>query len=111
MLLGNHILASYLRMIDGFIYPNTPCTVHPGWNRESTYPTSHYKVPFIASSTTLQFPKHHLVVGLNANKRWIDQRHADPFCIGTWVIATKGRYKGDYGLVVEDEYSEIDLTK
>ncbi|KAE9385735.1 hypothetical protein BT96DRAFT_949629 [Gymnopus androsaceus JB14] len=63
MLLGNHILTSYLCMIDGFIYPNTPCTIHSGWNHESLYPATHYKVPFIADSTTLQFPKHQLVVG------------------------------------------------
>ncbi|KAE9387649.1 hypothetical protein BT96DRAFT_1004931 [Gymnopus androsaceus JB14] len=111
MLPGNHILASYLCMIDGFIYPNTPRTVHPGWNHESLYPAAHYKVPFIADSTTLQFPKHQLVVGLNVNKGWIHERHADPFQVGAWVMATRGRYKGDYGLVVEDDYGEIDSTE
>ncbi|KAE9385183.1 hypothetical protein BT96DRAFT_950019 [Gymnopus androsaceus JB14] len=100
MLPGNHILASYLRMIDGlYIRILLVPSILDG------------TVPFIADSTTLQFPKHQLVVGLNANKGWFHERHADPFRVGAWVMATRGRYKGDYGLVVEDDYGEIDSTE
>jgi len=111
MLPGNHVLASYLRTCDGFIYPNAPRVVHPGWTTESTYPRSHYEVPFIADSPTLQLPKHHLVVGLNAYKGWAHERSKDKFRIGTWVLATRGRYKGDCGLIVEDDYHELDSTE
>lgn len=110
MLPGNHVLASYLRTINGFIFPNTPCTAHSRWRSQSVYPAAHYEVPFITNSTTLQFPKHQLVVGLNANKCW-QQRHDDPIRISAWVRATKGHYKGDYGLVVEDDYGEIEATE
>ncbi|KAE9385543.1 hypothetical protein BT96DRAFT_1006936 [Gymnopus androsaceus JB14] len=105
------ILASYLRTCDGFIYPNAPCDVHPGWTTESIYPRSHYEVPFIANSPTLQLPKHHLVVGLNAYKGWLHKQRKDQFCIGTWVMATRGRYKGDCGLIVEDDYHELDSSE
>ncbi|KAE9387387.1 hypothetical protein BT96DRAFT_1005179 [Gymnopus androsaceus JB14] len=111
MLPGNHVLASYLRMIEGFIYPNTPRNIHPSLPPGSTHAPNYYIVPFIADSPTLQFPKHQLVVGLNANKGWTDARQKDPFRTGAWVIATRGRYKGDCGLVVEDDYGELDSTE
>ncbi|KAE9393138.1 hypothetical protein BT96DRAFT_944159 [Gymnopus androsaceus JB14] len=111
MLPGNHVLASYLRTCDGFIYPNAPRDVHPGWTTESIYPRSHYEVSFIANSPTLQLPKHHLVVGLNAYKGWLHEQRKDQFRIGTWVTATRGRYKGDCGLIVEDDYHELDSSE
>ncbi|KAE9383945.1 hypothetical protein BT96DRAFT_1008604 [Gymnopus androsaceus JB14] len=111
MLPGNHVLASYLRTCDGFIYPNAPRDVHPGWTTESIYPRSHYEVSFIANSPTLQLPKHHLVVGLNAYKGWLHEQCKDQFRIGTWVTATRGRYKGDCGLIVEDDYHELDSSE
>ncbi|KAE9389549.1 hypothetical protein BT96DRAFT_946764 [Gymnopus androsaceus JB14] len=90
MLPGNHVIASYLHTCDGFIYPNAPRDVHPA-------PLSNFRNIILWLASMLIKVGH-------------IERSKDKFRIGMWVLATRGRYKGDCGLIVEDDYHELDST-
>ncbi|KAJ3749796.1 hypothetical protein EV360DRAFT_89657, partial [Lentinula raphanica] len=107
MLPGNVPLALYLNLIPNLLYPrgkkisvthgtldNPPSTISQLWEEWDRF--------------HLGMPLHRLVDDLSGTEDSRQQFYANLFRLGTWVVSTKGLYRGDTGLVVYDTLEEID---
>ncbi|KAJ3712502.1 hypothetical protein C8R42DRAFT_728029 [Lentinula raphanica] len=107
MLPGNVPLALYLNLIPNLLYPrgkkisvthgtldNPPSTISQLWEEWDRF--------------RLGMPLHRLVDDLSGTEDSRQQFYANMFRPGTWVVSTKGLYRGDTGLVVYDTLEEID---
>jgi hypothetical protein len=108
MLARNTLLASYLRTVPGLVYMSSPKISFPNdqaWSRK------HDKVkkppPPTWSAPDATMPIYQTVTDIGFDPQ--DQMQTD-IRTGNWVIPTKGRYKGDIGLVVEDDYDAVDTS-
>lgn len=94
-MLHSHVSASsYFRTINGFVYPRQPVVVHP----------LNSDVPVASHDPYLLMPIHRRVVGLASLNEETHYRLRDHLNAGTWVSTAKGLYRGDTGLIMEDEY-------
>ncbi|KAJ3714476.1 hypothetical protein C8R42DRAFT_646405 [Lentinula raphanica] len=107
MLPGNVQLALYLNLIPNLLYPrgkkisvthgtldNPPSTISQLWEEWDQF--------------CLGLPLHSLVDDLSGTEDSRQQFYANMTRPGTWVVPTKGLYRGDTGLVVYDTLEEID---
>ncbi|KAJ3765226.1 hypothetical protein FB446DRAFT_709632 [Lentinula raphanica] len=107
MLPGNVPLALYLNLIPNLLYPrgkkisvthgtldNPSSTISQLWEEWDRF--------------RLGMPLHRLVDDLSGTEDSRQQFYANMFRPGTWVVSTKGLYRGDTGLVVYDTLEEID---
>ncbi|KAF9070990.1 hypothetical protein BDP27DRAFT_1362220 [Rhodocollybia butyracea] len=108
MLSRNTPLVSYLRTVPGLVYLPSPKLSFPhekAWSRKleqvkkphpPTWEAPDASMPIYQTVTDVGFhPENQMETGL---KR------------GSWVVLTKGRYKGDVGVVVDDDHYAVDTS-
>ncbi|KAJ3730696.1 hypothetical protein C8R42DRAFT_715356 [Lentinula raphanica] len=100
MLPINYRLASYLRSIPGLLYPRHPKLTLPLHSDDST------KLPIAKYDHNVDMPIHTLVENAHTQRHLVLDRWTRSFRPGTWAIARTGLYKGNIGLVIEDDANE-----
>ncbi|KAJ3816294.1 hypothetical protein F5880DRAFT_1512790, partial [Lentinula raphanica] len=107
MLPGNTPLALYLNLIPNLIYPRGKrVSVRQGTLNNPPSTISQLREEW--DQLGLGMPLHTLVDDLSGTEDSKRRFYANSFRPGTWVVPTKGRYRGDTGLVVFDDFDEID---
>ncbi|KAJ3765683.1 hypothetical protein FB446DRAFT_794821, partial [Lentinula raphanica] len=107
MLPGNTPLALYLNLIPNLIYPRGKrVSVRQGTLNNPPSTISQLREEW--DQRGLGMPLHTLVDDLSGTEDSKRRFYANSFRPGTWVVPTKGRYRGDTGLVVFDDFDEID---
>ncbi|KAJ3733676.1 hypothetical protein DFJ43DRAFT_1038187 [Lentinula guzmanii] len=92
MLPGNVPLALYLNLFPNLIHPRgKKFSLREEWDQ-----------------LRLGMPLHTLVDDLSGTEDSKRMFYGNNFRPGTWVVPTKGLYRGDTGLVVFDDFNEID---
>ncbi|KAE9391278.1 hypothetical protein BT96DRAFT_1001497 [Gymnopus androsaceus JB14] len=93
----NYPLATYLALIEGFIYPREATD---GLRvEEKLLAKKKHPVPVFSQRSKIPIPVHKRIVGWNSNAAYKQQ----VFQPGTWAIPKKGRYAGDVGIIIEDK--------
>ncbi|KAE9391636.1 hypothetical protein BT96DRAFT_945218 [Gymnopus androsaceus JB14] len=94
MLNANYILAAYFRYIDGLIYSHCPVFLYVVDNTQSSIMQKDnpgFNVPLLWKGPYLAMPIHH----------WVT----------VWVIAKKGLYRGDTGVIIQDSSGNLDESE
>ncbi|KAJ3967952.1 hypothetical protein EV361DRAFT_952771 [Lentinula raphanica] len=101
MLPQNTILATYLLTIPGFLYSKTPQVVFPAHETAG--------VPAAPARTDLVLPIHSTVEDPTSIERILrEPSYLNQYSPSTWIKCKQGLYKADVGLVVVDDFDEID---
>lgn len=111
MLERNVQLAAQLRLVPGLVYLDSRHISTPGvlaWSRREERPKRQHCRP-IWQAPTLNMPLHYLVEGVQLNSHeLVGLELSTQFPLGTWATLRKGPYKGDFGIIVYDDYELID---
>lgn len=123
MLPGHTYLAAYLRRIPGLIYSNTPKTVFAAPGAFSRQHEKQKRSPVPTwQRVDLEMPIHRLVEGaqFDSDSMAVELRPGEShptaareynFRAGTHAIPRSGRYRGDHGIVVDDDFGLTDTSK
>ncbi|KAJ3816988.1 hypothetical protein F5880DRAFT_1632828 [Lentinula raphanica] len=101
MLPQNTVLAAYLLTIPGFLYSKIPRFAFP------VHELNH-RISTAEARTDLALPIHSPIddpAGIQCILR--EPTHLDRYPPRTWIKCKKGLYKNDVGLVIADEFDEI----
>ncbi|KAJ3823225.1 hypothetical protein F5880DRAFT_1613075 [Lentinula raphanica] len=102
MLPQNTTLASYLLTIPGLLYPKAPRVVF------STHQSAH-SIPAASARTDLVLPLHSVVEDPASIEGILrESSYFDDHPPHTWIKCKRGLYKDNVGLVVADDFNEID---
>ncbi|KAJ3973419.1 hypothetical protein EV361DRAFT_1032381 [Lentinula raphanica] len=100
MLPQNTVLASYLLTIPGLLYPRKPRVIFPAHESE---------IPTTSARTDLVLPIHSTIENPSGIERILrEPSQLDQYPPRTWIRCKHGLYKDDVGLVVVDDYDQID---
>ncbi|KAF5392585.1 hypothetical protein D9757_002098 [Collybiopsis confluens] len=108
----NTMPASYLQTVPGLVYVSSPKVSFPNSNALSRA-SKKVKKPYCPTwkASDLSMPIHQLVDDvriMTSLSNFADGRQQQQLELGSWVIPRKGRYRGDVGLVVDDNHEVID---
>lgn len=122
MLPKHKILAGYLRTVPGLIYNKWYRYCFPNemaWSRKDEMVKS--APPPAVNALDLHMPLHRRIKDLSFDPtvadetRPLDARdqriHQLQFVGGTWVVIKSGRYRKDFGIIVNDDYKEVDTSR
>ncbi|KAF9070981.1 hypothetical protein BDP27DRAFT_1419509 [Rhodocollybia butyracea] len=106
MLSRNIPLSAYLRTVPGLVYLTSPKI---SFANEKAWSYKHERVkkvpPPIWSAPDSTMPIYQTITEVGFNPQ---SQIETVLPAGTWVVPSSGRYKGDVGVVVEDEYDTVD---
>lgn len=108
MLSRNTLLASYLRTVPGLVYLSSPKISFPNeqaWSRKYERVKKPHRPTWSAPDSSMPIYQTITDVGFHP-----ETQTGTDLRPGTWVVPSKGRYKGDVGLVVKDEYGTVDTS-
>ncbi|KAJ3964563.1 hypothetical protein EV361DRAFT_873908 [Lentinula raphanica] len=104
MLPQNTVLASYLLTVPGLLYPKAPRVVFSA-------DTSVQSIPAASAHPDLVLPIHSPIEDSASIERILRElSHLEDFSPHSWIKCRHGLYKDDVGLVVADDFEEIDYT-
>ncbi|KAF9059898.1 hypothetical protein BDP27DRAFT_1430731 [Rhodocollybia butyracea] len=108
MLSRNTPLRAYLRTVPGLVYLSSPKISFPNeraWSRKHERVKEIPPPTWTAPDSTM--PIYETISDIGFNPQTQKETSLLP---GTWVAPSSGRYKGDVGVVVEDEYGAVDTS-
>ncbi|KAJ3738341.1 hypothetical protein DFH05DRAFT_1531408 [Lentinula detonsa] len=100
MLPKNTILAAYLRTVPGLLYRHSFKTSFPNedaWSRQEEKKKHH--PPLVVTAHDLAMPIHLRVEDVRLND--------DDVAL---IVAQSGRYRGDLGIVVDDDFAQVETS-
>ncbi|KAE9388148.1 hypothetical protein BT96DRAFT_947830 [Gymnopus androsaceus JB14] len=106
MLDANYILAAYFCLTDGFLYSRQPVFSYAANNTRDSIARKDnpgFTVPLLWKGPYLTMPIHHRITGM---RKFPYMAKLPPFQPGVWVIAKKGLYQGDTGVIMMDTSSD-----